>query len=211
MQDRYVTYFHNGPVTARYFIRWFAKSVEKVARIRATSAPRSVINTSSTRRDAIQRSAHALRRNPRPRATPLVSSHFFPPHRTRIMGNVASQHYDGASSRRKIFRHFRARKVSRRIPQFRRRERRRVRPSPAVSDRSPERSAAKSPRDSFRAVFRARYGPRRARATRRASNPGLVLLGRFLLTCASSSPNRRPVQSNTTRRTTSTRALWTNS
>ena len=178
-------------------------------RIRATSAPKSV-NTSSTRRDAIPRSAHALRRNPRPRATPLVSSHFFPPHHTRIMGNVASQHYDGASPRRKIFRHFRARKVSRRIPQFRRGERRRVRPSPAVSDAFSGRAAAKSPRGSFRAVFRARFGPRRARETRRASNPGLVLLGRFLLTCASSSPNRRPpVQNNTTRRTTSTRALWT--
>ena len=64
------------------------------------SAPRQRARasiSSLTRRDAIPRSAHALRRNPRPRTTPLVSSHFLPPHRTRLMGNVASQHYDGAS------------------------------------------------------------------------------------------------------------------
>ena len=179
-------------------------------RIRATSARENVnIESHSPRRHS--RSAHALRRNPRPRTTPLVSSHFLPPHRTRLMGNVASQHYDGASPDEHFSGIFRARKSISPRPAIRHRERRRVQPSPPSPTRSPGRAAAEYLRCPFQSVFRARFGPRRARATCRASDPGPILLRRFLLTCASSSPNRRLAQSNTTRRTTSTRALWTTS
>ena len=95
------------------------------------------------------------------------------------MGNVASQHYDGASPRRKIFRHFRARKVSRRIPQFRRRERRRVRTSPAVSDafsrtRGGEISSRFFPRGLSRAL-RASTRPRDAPRLESRSRPSRTL------------------------------------